>query len=43
MDFVRRWSDKTEIGSGRFIGCLDVAASKLLIYFAFYSPTNDIL
>jgi hypothetical protein len=28
VDFVRRWSDKTEIGAGRFIGWLDVAASK---------------
>ena len=28
MDFVRRWSEKTEIGAGRFIGWLDVAASK---------------
>ncbi len=43
MDFVRRWSDKTEIGSGLFNGCLDVAASKLFIYFAFYSPANGIL
>jgi len=28
VDFVRRWSEKTEIGTGRFIGWLDVAASK---------------
>jgi len=28
VDFVRRWSEKTEIGAGRFIGWLDVAASK---------------
>ena len=28
VDFVRRWSDKTEIGAGRFIGWLGIAASK---------------
>jgi len=28
VDFVRRWSEKTEIGAGRFIGWLDIAASK---------------
>jgi hypothetical protein len=28
VDFIRRWSEKTEIGAGRFIGWLDVAASK---------------
>jgi hypothetical protein len=28
VDFVRRWSGKTEIGVGRFIHCLGVAASK---------------
>ena len=28
MDFVRRWSEKTEIGAGRFIGWLDITASK---------------
>ena len=27
MDFVRRWSEKTEIGAGRFIGWLDITAS----------------
>jgi hypothetical protein len=43
VDFVRLWSDKTEIGSGRFIECLGVAASKLHICFAFYSPVNGIL
>ena len=29
MDFVRRWSEKTEIGAGRFNAWLDIAASKL--------------
>ena len=28
VDFVRRWSEKTEIGTGRFIGWLDITASK---------------
>ena len=26
MDFVRRWSEKTEIGAGGFIGWLDIVA-----------------
>ena len=29
MDFVRRWSEKTEIGAGGFIGWLDISASKV--------------
>jgi len=28
VDFVRRWSEQTEISVGRFIGWLGVAASK---------------
>jgi hypothetical protein len=28
VDFVQRWSEKTEIGAGRFIGWLDITASK---------------
>jgi len=28
VDFVRRWSEKTEIGAGRFIQWLDITASK---------------
>src|SRR2546423_2947004 len=28
VDFIRRWSEKTEIGAGRFIGRLDITASK---------------
>ena len=28
VDFVRRWSEKTEIGVGRFIPWLDITASK---------------
>jgi hypothetical protein len=27
---IRRWSGKTEIGAGRFIGWLDITASKIL-------------
>jgi hypothetical protein len=29
VDFVRRWSEKTEIGAGRFIRWLDITASKI--------------
>jgi hypothetical protein len=28
VDFVRCWAEKTEIGGGRFIGWLDITASK---------------
>jgi hypothetical protein len=28
VDFVRRWSEKTEIGAGRFIVSLDITAGK---------------
>jgi hypothetical protein len=28
MDFVRRWSEKTEISAGQFIRWLDITASK---------------
>ena len=28
VNFVRRWSEKTEIGTGRFIAWLDVTTSK---------------
>jgi hypothetical protein len=28
VDFVRRWSEKTEISAGRFIRWLDITASK---------------
>jgi hypothetical protein len=30
VDFARRWSEKTEIAAGRFIGWLDVVASKFV-------------
>jgi hypothetical protein len=29
VDFVRRWSAKTEIDAGRFIEWLDITTSKL--------------
>ena len=28
VDFVRRWSETAEISAGRFIGWLDITASK---------------
>jgi len=31
VDFVRRWSEKTEIGVGRFIHWLGVSASKFYL------------
>ena len=31
VDFVRRWSEKTEISAGRFIHCLGVTASKFYV------------
>jgi len=42
VDFVRRWSDKTEIGAGRFIGWLDVAASKFYVCLAKTRSTFEI-
>jgi hypothetical protein len=36
VDFVRRWSEKTEIGAGRFIQWLDITASKL-------SPNSNVI
>ncbi len=41
MDFVRRWSAKTEIGAGRFIEWLDVAASKFYDWRARYGKINE--
>lgn len=41
MDFVRRWSDKTEIGAGRFIRWLDVAASKFYDWRERYGKANE--
>lgn len=40
MDFVRRWSEKTEIGAGRFIGWLDITASKFYGWRGRYGKVN---
>ena len=41
MDFVRRWSEKTEIGAGRFIERLDIAASKFYDWRDRYGKVNE--
>jgi hypothetical protein len=41
VDFVRRWSDKTEIGAGRFIGWLDITASKFYDWRQRYGRVNE--
>ncbi len=41
MDFVRRWSEKTEIAAARFIGWLDVAASKFYDWRELYGKVNE--
>ena len=41
MDFVRRWSEKTEIGAGRFIRWLDIAASKFYDWRERYGKVNE--
>jgi putative transposase len=41
VDFVRRWSEKTEIGAGRFIGWLDIAASKFYDWRERYGKVNE--
>ena len=41
MDFVRRWSEKAEIGAGRFIGWLDVTASKFYDWRERYGKVNE--
>src|SRR6185503_9006194 len=40
-DFVRRWSDKTEIGAGRFIVWLDITASKFYDWRERYGKVNE--
>ena len=40
MDFVRRWSEKTEIGAGRFIRWLDITASKFYNWRERYGKEN---
>jgi putative transposase len=41
VDFVRRWSEKTEIGAGRFIRWLDVTASKFYGWRERYGKVNE--
>ena len=41
MDFVRRWSEKTEIDAGRFIGRLDITASKFYDWRDRYGRVNE--
>src|SRR6266478_4795142 len=41
VDFVRRSSEKTEIGAGRFIGWLDITASKFYGWRGRYGKVNE--
>jgi putative transposase len=41
VDFVRCWSEKTEIGAGRFIGWLGVTTSKYYSWRARYGRVNE--
>ena len=41
MDFVRHCSEKTEIAAGRFMGWLDVAASKFYDWRERYGKVNE--
>ncbi len=41
MDFVRCWSEKTEIGTGRFIEWLGIAASKFYSWRERYGKVNE--
>jgi putative transposase len=41
VDFVRRWPGKTEIGAGRFIGWLDITASKFYDWRERYGKVNE--
>ena len=41
MDFVRRWSEKTEIGAARFIGWLEITASKFCDWRERYDKVNE--
>ncbi|MGB9162089.1 MAG: hypothetical protein WCB72_21825 [Candidatus Sulfotelmatobacter sp.] len=41
MDFVRRWSEKAEIGVGRFIPWLGVTASKFYDWRQRYGCVNE--
>jgi transposase InsO family protein len=41
VDFIRRWSEKTEISAGRFIGWLDITASKFYDWRERYGKVNE--
>jgi hypothetical protein len=41
VDFVRRWSEKTEISAGRFILWLDITASKFYDWRERYGKVNE--
>ena len=41
VDFVRRWSEKTEIGAGRFIDWLGIAPSKFYSWRRRYGCVNE--
>jgi len=41
VDFVRRWSEKAEIGAGRFIRWLGVTASKFYDWRERYGRVNE--
>jgi hypothetical protein len=40
VDFVRHWSEKTEIGAGRFIVWLDITAAKFYDWRERYGKVN---
>jgi hypothetical protein len=41
VDFVRRWSEKTDIGAGRSIEWLDITASKFYKWQVRYGKVNE--
>jgi putative transposase len=41
VDFVRRWSEKTEIGAGRFLAWLGIRASKFYDWRQRYGRVNE--
>jgi hypothetical protein len=41
VDFVRRWSEKTEIGAGRFIVWLDITPGKFYDWRERYGKVNE--
>ena len=41
VDFVRRWSEKTGINAGRFLGWLSLRASKFCSWRERYGRVNE--